>query len=129
MDGSDIVPVKLHSAVGSISDCMEIDRKKILIDILPTSVDSRRAFSHLSVSDESVFAKYWLAGPRSLVDRRVDSKSTRFLTAVVRALLGSRGKAKFCLRMVRWFLPGFSGFPPSLRNNRLDISEIFLKGP
>ena len=29
------------------------------------------------------------AGPRSLTDRRVDSKSIRFLTAVVRASLGS----------------------------------------
>ena len=36
---------------------------------------------------------------------------------------------KFCLRMVRWFFSGFSGFRPPLMNDRLDISEIFLKGP
>ena len=35
----------------------------------------------------------------------------------------------FCLRMVRWFFSGFSGFRPPLMNDRLDISEIFLKGP
>ena len=39
------------------------------------------------------------------------------------------GKAKFCLRMVRWFFSGFSGFRPPSMNDRLDISEIFLKGP
>ena len=39
------------------------------------------------------------------------------------------GKAKFCLRMVRWFFSGFFGFRPPLMNDRLDISEIFLKGP
>ena len=38
------------------------------------------------------------------------------------------GKAKFCLRMVRWFFSGFSGFRPPSMNDRLDISEIFLKG-
>ena len=27
-----------------------------------------------------------------------------------------------------WFFPGFSGFRPSLMNDRLDIREIFLKG-
>ena len=63
------------------------------------------------------------------MDRIVDFLSIRFLTAVVRASLGSRGKAKFCLRMVKWFFPGYSGFRPALMNNRLDISEIFLKGP
>ena len=63
------------------------------------------------------------------MDRRVDSSSIRFLTAVVRAMLGSRGKAKFCLQMVGWFFPGFSGFHPPLMNDRLYISEIFLKGP
>ena len=36
---------------------------------------------------------------------------------------------KFCLRMVRWFFSGFSGFRPPSMNDRLDISEIFLKGP
>ena len=39
------------------------------------------------------------------------------------------GKAKFCLRMVRWFFSGFSGFRPPSMNDRLDISELFLKGP
>ena len=39
------------------------------------------------------------------------------------------GKAKFCLRMVRWFFSKFSGFRPPSMNDRLDISEIFLKGP
>ena len=39
------------------------------------------------------------------------------------------GKAKFCLRMVRWFFSGYSGFRPPSMNDRLDISEIFLKGP
>ena len=39
------------------------------------------------------------------------------------------GKAKLCLWMVRWFLPGFSGFHPPLMNDRLDIGEISLKGP
>ena len=39
------------------------------------------------------------------------------------------GKAMFCLRMVRWFSPGFSGFCPPLMNDRLDTSEIFLKEP
>ena len=32
----------------------------------------------------------------------------------------------------RWsggYLPGFSSFRPPLMNDRLDISEIFLKGP
>ena len=38
------------------------------------------------------------------------------------------GKAKFCLRMVKWFLSRFSGFRPLLMNDRLDTSEIFLKG-
>ena len=27
------------------------------------------------------------------------------------------------------FFPGFSGFRPPLMNDRIDISEIFLKGP
>ena len=36
---------------------------------------------------------------------------------------------KFCLRMVRWFFAGYSGFRPPSMNDRLDISEIFLKGP
>ena len=31
--------------------------------------------------------------------------------------------------VVRWFFSGFSGFRPPSMNNRLDISEIFLKGP
>ena len=35
------------------------------------------------------FKIYLRAGPRSLVDRRVDSSSIRFLTAVVRASPGS----------------------------------------
>ena len=43
------------------------------------------------------------------------------------------GKAKFCLRMVScfffFFFPGFSGFRPPLMNDRLDIREIFSKGP
>ena len=39
------------------------------------------------------------------------------------------GKAKFCLRMVMCFFPGFSGFCPPLMNNQLCISEILLKGP
>ena len=38
------------------------------------------------------------------------------------------GKAKFCLRIVRWFFPGFSSFHPPLMNDWLDISEIFLNG-
>ena len=32
------------------------------------------------------------------------------------------GKAKFCLRMVRWFFSGYSGFRPPSMNDRLDIS-------
>ena len=52
----------------------------------------------------------------------------RFLTAVVRASLGSCVKAKFYLRMVSWFFPGFSGFRPPLLKDLLNISEIFLKG-
>ena len=32
-----------------------------------------------------------------------------------------------CLRMVRWFFSGFSSFCPSLMNDRLDISEVFLE--
>ena len=31
--------------------------------------------------------------------------------------------------MVRWFFSGYSGFRPPSMNDRLDISEIFLKGP
>ena len=34
----------------------------------------------------------------------------------------------FCLRMVRWFFPGLSGFRPPLLNDQLDRNEIFLKG-
>ena len=60
-----------------------------------------------------------IAGLRSQVDRRVDSESIRFLTALVRASLGSCGKAKFCLQMVRLFFPGFSSFRPPSMNDRL----------
>ena len=38
-------------------------------------------------------------------------------------------EAKFCLRMVRCFFPGFSGFRPLLINDQFSINEIFLKGP
>ena len=38
-------------------------------------------------------------------------------------------KQNLALRMVRWFFSGFSGFRPPSMNHRLDISEIFLKGP
>ena len=38
------------------------------------------------------------------------------------ALLGSRGKANFCLRMVRCFFRRLSDFRPPLMNDRLDIS-------
>ena len=55
------------------------------------------------------------AGPRSLVDRRVDSLSIRFLTAVVRASLG--WESQVLLTDGQVVLP------------RLDISELFLKGP
>ena len=48
-------------------------------------------------------------------------------------LLGNRsghitcGKGVICLRMIRWFSPGYSGFRQPLMNDQLDISEIFLK--
>ena len=81
-----------------------------------------------------------IEGPCSLVDRIGEltlnplgfsplwfEPRFRFLTAVVRASLGSHlGKHKFCLRIIRWF---FSGVRLPLMNDRLDISEIFLKGP
>ena len=41
---------------------------------------------------------------------------------------GHMWEAKFCIQMVRWFSPGFSGFRPSLMKDWLNISEIFLKG-
>ena len=80
-------------------------------------------FVVLQMRMRSPLLAYWefREGPRNLVDRRVDSKSIMFLTSVVRA--------KFCLQMVRWFFPGFSSFRPHLMNGRLDINEIFLKGP
>ena len=34
------------------------------------------------------------------------------------------GKAKFCLRMVKWFFPGFPGFCPPLMNDWLDMWNI-----
>ena len=62
------------------------------------------------------------------MDGRVDSP-LGFSPLWFEPRLGPREKAKFCLQMVRWFFPGFSGFRPPLMNDRLDISEIFLKGP
>ena len=47
--------------------------------------------------------------------------------AVVRGSLWSCWKAKFCLRMIRWFFPGFSRFRPPLMNDLLNISEILLE--
>ena len=68
-------------------------------------------------------------GPHSLVDRRVDSESIRFLTAVIQASVGSPvGKPSSAHGGSGGFSPVFSGFCPPLMNNRLDISEIFLKG-
>ena len=47
---------------------------------------------------------------------------------MVRASLGSHvGKPSSAYRLSGGFFPGFSGFRPSLMNDRLDISEIFLK--
>ena len=69
-------------------------------------------------------------GPHSLVDRRVASESIRFLTPVVQALLGPQmGKPSSAYGWSDGFFPRFSGFRPPLMNDRLDISEIFLKGP
>ena len=69
------------------------------------------------------------AGPRSLVDRRVDSYSIRFLTAVIRASLGSHvGKPSSAYG---WSGVSSLGSPvcPPVMNDRLSISGIFLKGP
>ena len=89
------------------------------------------SFFSLSLGDDAkwptrieVCLNHNSGGPHSLVDKRADSKSIRFLTTGVTC-----GKAKFCLRMVRWFFPRFSGFRPPLMNDQLYISEIFLKGP
>ena len=60
----------------------------------------------LNFGPDRLFFRFSRALPHSLVDRRIDSYSIRFLTAVVRASLGSREKAKVCLRMVRWFFRG-----------------------
>ena len=58
-----------------------------------------------------------------------DSESIRFLTALVRASLGSYvGKPSSAYGRQVVFFPGSSGFRPSLMNDRLDITEIFLKG-
>ena len=65
--------------------------------------------------------------PLSLVDRRVDSYSVSHRCGSSLAWVTS-GKAKFLLRMVRWFFSRFSGFCLQLMNDRLDTSEIFLKG-
>ena len=43
---------------------------------------------------------------------------------MVRASLRTRGKAKFCLRMVSWFPPGLSSFRPPLMNDQLDMWNI-----
>ena len=60
------------------------------------------------------------------MDKGADSKSIRFLTAVVRALLGSHvGKQSSAYG----WSGGFSPSSPPLMKDRLDISEIFLKGP
>ena len=54
----------------------------------------------------------------------------RFLTAVVLASLGSHvGKPSSTYGGGQVVFPRFSGFRLPLMNNRLDISEIFLKGP
>ena len=64
--------------------------------------------------------------PGSLVDGRVDSKSIRFLTAVVRASLGSHvGKPSSAYGWSGGFSPRFSGFHPPFMNSWLDISEIY----
>ena len=63
---------------------------------------------------------------RSLVDLRVDTIT--FLTAVVRASLGSHVGKPILLTDGQVVFPGFSGFRPPLMNDRLGISEIFLKG-
>ena len=48
---------------------------------------------------------------------------------MVRASLGSHvGKPSSAYGWSGGFSPGFSGFHPPLMNDRLDISEIFLKG-
>ena len=42
---------------------------------------------------------------------------------------GHMWDAKFCTGRSGGFSPGTPVFPPPLINDRLDISEIFLKGP
>ena len=44
-----------------------------------------------------------------------------FLSLWFELSLVTCGKAKFCLRMVRWVFPGISVFRPLLMNDRLDI--------
>ena len=39
------------------------------------------------------------------------------------------GKPSYASEWSGGFYPGFSGFRPPLMNDRLDISEIVLKGP
>ena len=71
----------------------------------------------------------FLRATRKLVDRRVDSKSIRFLTAVVRASLGSHvGKPSSAYGWSGGFSLEFSSFRPPLMSDQLNISEIFLKG-
>ena len=66
----------------------------------------------------------------SPVDRRVDSYSIRFIIAVVRTSLGSHvGKPSSAYGWSGGFFSRFTGFRPPLMNDRLDISQIFLKGP
>ena len=54
----------------------------------------------------------WSAGRLSLI--------VNFFAVVVRASPGT----KFCLRMVRWFFTGFSGFRPPLMNDQIDMCYI-----
>ena len=55
--------------------------------------------------------------------------NTGSLTAMVQASLGVHVRCQVLSRYVRWFFCGYSRFHPPLINDRLDISEIFLKEP
>ena len=67
------------------------------------------------------------AGPRSLVDRGVTPLGFSALWFEPRS--GHMWESQGLLVDGQAFFPVFSGFRPPLMNERLDISEIFLKGP
>ena len=58
----------------------------------------------------------------SLVDKRVEGFSPLWFEPSS----GHMWESQVCLRMVRWFFSGYSGFRPPSMNDRLDIS---VKGP